>query len=575
MTTLNMSSTDNGIVSQKVVSRRRFLRQACGTTLGLSCFHSSPKSSRLLAQVAYPPPAVNELTYWSAKSLASGIRNKLVSCEEAVTAHLNRIAHVNGKINAVVQLASERALAEARAADAALAQGQIKGPLHGVPITIKDSFDTEGIISTAGTIGRARLVPTQDATVVARLRTAGAILLGKTNTPEFTLAGVTDNLVYGRTNNPFDLVRTVGGSSGGAAATITVGGSPLDIGTDTLASIRWPAHCCGVAGIKPTSGRASLAGHILGPGGTLGSLTQPGPIARFVEDLIFILPIICGPDPRDVTVEDKPLGDPASVDLKSLRVAFHTNNGVTTPAAEIVQTVRASATSLSTSVAAVDEKVPPGLRDGPALALKMFEVAGRDFFSNLLDAAGTPLNEASSNLQYFANELPVLTAIQQADALAQRDAFKQGLLTFMQDYDVILCPVNSQIAPLHSQAVALDDPSYTEPYNLAGLPAAVIRAGISSQGLPIGVQIVGRPWAEHVVLAVAQFLETALGGWQPVPAPRLSVQRSLASWSISWKGYGTLQTATRIDGSWDELPQATSPYRVTNTSPYQFYRLRQ
>jgi len=243
-----------------------------------------------------------------------------------------------------------------------------------MPITIKDSFDTEEIISTAGTKGRAHFVPTQDATVVARLRAAGAILLGKTNTPEFTLDGITDNMVYGRTNNPFDLSRTVGGSSGGAAAIIAVGGSPLDIGTDTLASIRWPAHCCGVAGIKPTSGRASLAGHILGPGGAVASLTQPGPIARFVEDLILILPIISGPDPRDPSVEGKLFGDPASVDLKSLRVAFYTRNGVTIPAAEIVETVRAAATVLSTSAAAVEEEVPPRLRDGPALGLKMFEV---------------------------------------------------------------------------------------------------------------------------------------------------------------------------------------------------------
>ena len=317
--------------------RREFLRRSLKGSLALSCFGLGSRTSRIWAQAS--PSTPNDSVYWSAAKLAQAIRDKVVSSEEVVTAHLNRIAQVNGKIkiNAVVQLASERGLAEARAADAALAQGQIKGPLHGVPITIKDSFDTEGIISTAGTKGRVKFVPAQDATIVARLRAAGAILLGKTNTPEFTLDGVTDNLVYGRTNNPFDLARTVGGSSGGAAAIITVGGSPLDIGTDTLASIRWPAHCCGVAGIKPTSGRASLAGHILGPGGAVASLTQPGPIARFVEDLILILPIISGPDSRDASVEDKLLGDAGSVNLKSLRVAFHTKNGVTTPAAEIVQ----------------------------------------------------------------------------------------------------------------------------------------------------------------------------------------------------------------------------------------------
>src|SRR5262245_19756015 len=236
---------------------------------------------------------MEELIYQPATLLAEAIRCKEVSAVEVLEACLQRIEAVNPKLNAVVHLAADSARAQAQHADAALARGDSNGPLHGVPMTIKDSLDTAGVISTGGTKGRASYVPTADATVVARLRAAGAILLGKTNTPELTLSFETDNLLYGRTNNPYDLARTPGGSSGGAAAIIAAGGSPFDIGSDTAASIRWPAHCCGIAGIKPTAGRVPRTGHIIPFGlGARDMLTQNGPMARFVEDLSLILPII-------------------------------------------------------------------------------------------------------------------------------------------------------------------------------------------------------------------------------------------------------------------------------------------
>src|SRR5262249_11954752 len=218
--------------------------------------------------------------------------------------YLQRVEEVNPALNAVVQLCAEAAQAEARAADAALARGQMTGPLHGVPMTIKDSLDTTGVSTTGGTTRRAASVPAHDATGVTRLRTAGAILLGKTNTPELTLASETDNLLYGRTNNPYDLSRTPGGSSGGA---------PFDIGSDTACSIRWPAHCCGIAGIKPTAGRVPRTGHIIPFGlGARDLLTQNGPMARFVEDLRLLPPISCGPDLRDPALVPVPPGDPVS-----------------------------------------------------------------------------------------------------------------------------------------------------------------------------------------------------------------------------------------------------------------------
>ena len=237
------------------VSRREALALlGAGTLVATlpSCRPSAPGASAGLT-LAEP------IYYSSVRALAQAIRNREVSSEEVVQACLDRIDRVNGALNAVVQIQHEAAVARAREADAALARGENWGALHGVPMTIKDSLDTAGVISTGGTKGREAFVPDRDATVVSRVRGAGAILLGKTNTPEFTLSFETSNLVYGLTNNPFDLERSPGGSSGGAAAIIAAGGSPFDIGSDYGGSIRLPSHFCGIAGIKPSAGRVPLS----------------------------------------------------------------------------------------------------------------------------------------------------------------------------------------------------------------------------------------------------------------------------------------------------------------------------
>src|SRR5262249_40683490 len=265
-----------------------------------------------------------------------------------------------------------------------------RGPLHGVPMTIKDSLDTAGVISTGGTKGRAALVPEQDATVVARLRAAGAILLGKTNTPELTLSGETDNLVYGRTNNPYDVSRTPGGSSGGAGAILASGGSALDIGSDTGGSIRLPAHFCGIAGIKPTSGRVPRTGHIVPFGmGAVDALTQLGPMARYVEDLILTLPIIAGVDWRDPAIVPMPLGDPSAVSMTGLRVAMYTDNGLMSPTPETAAAVRAAATALAEAGAIVEEDRPAVLERTVDLANSLSGGDGRAWVRRLLRHAGT------------------------------------------------------------------------------------------------------------------------------------------------------------------------------------------
>lgn len=461
---------------------------------------------------------MNKIIYASATELAQAIHNKEVSSEEVVNAYLQRIEEVNPKLNAVVQLTAETARAEAREADAALACGDIKGPLHGVPMTIKDDTCTAGVTCTAGTKGLASFIPTQDAVVVARLRAAGAILLGKTNLPELGLAFETDNMVYGRTNNPYDLSRTPGGSSGGEAAIIAAGGSPLGIGNDMGGSVRLPAHFCGIAGIKPTTGRVPGTG--ISPGGPdwfEDMFWQYGPIARFVEDLILILPIIAGVDWCDPTVVPMPLGDPEKVDLKSLRVAFHMDNGVLSPTSETVGVVKKAVKALSDAGMAVKEDKLEGIEQSFDILLGLFalEAAGLETY---LQEIGT--TEASPLLQKFIQlgQMSETTLPRLWELMDKRVRFNSSMLSFMEKYDVIVCPVCAYPALPHGATHdKLPAFSYTMTYNLTGWPGVVVRGGTSPEGLPIGVQVVARPWREHVALAVARYIETALGGWQPPP----------------------------------------------------------
>ena len=457
-----------------------------------------------------------DIIYSSAKSIAQAIQAKEVSAVEVVQAHLDRVGEVNDRLNAVVHLCGDRALDEARNADAALSRGNSKGPLHGVPMTLKDSLDTEGVLTTGGTLGRRNHVPGRDSTVAARLRAAGAILLGKTNTPELTMAGETDNLVFGRSNNPYGLDRTPGGSSGGAGAIIASGGSPLDIGSDTGGSIRLPAHFSGIAGIKPNSGRVPRTGHIVPYGlGATDSLTQNGPMARYVEDLVLTLPIISGPDWEDPAIVPMPLGDPADVDLGTLRIAFNTSaEGYDPPTQETVATVEASVEAISGSVASVEEDTPVALSAAPNLDRVIGGADNMAWLRRLLDRAGT--TEVSPFVQGLLDEAEPISTAEFTQALEELDQYRSDMLRFIQSYDVIICPTAATPAPLHRDTFTDEyrNSFYTGAYNLTGWPGTVVRCGTSPEGLPIGVQVIARPWREDVSLALAALLESALGGWQ-------------------------------------------------------------
>lgn len=463
---------------------------------------------------------MDEIIYASATQLARAIREKEVSSEEVVGAYLARIEEVNPKLNAVVHVTADAARERAREADAATARGESWGPLHGVPVTIKDAFETAGIVSAGGTRGRVGYVPQEDAVGVARLKAAGAVVLGKTNVPEISLAFESDNLVYGQTNNPYDLTRTPGGSSGGEAAAIASGMSPLGLGSDAGGSIRLPAHFCGIAGIKPTTGRTPRTGHFLPPGGLLDSLWQAGPLARRVEDLALALALLCGVDWRDHSVVPVPLADPGAVDLKTLRVAFHTDNGIVAPTPDIAAVVHDAARVLADAGAHVEERRPPIPENLYEMLLGVLAADGGAGLQAVLFMSGTDETHALITKLLEIIGGGTLSTAELVGLVYQLDQCRSEMLSFMRDYDLILCPPCARTAMPHGTTFDDDNQkffTYTMIYNLTGWPGAVVRAGKSPEGLPIGVQLVARPWREDVALAAAAEVERALGGWQRPP----------------------------------------------------------
>ena len=408
---------------------------------------------------------MNEILQYSATRQASLVRQRQVSSRELVAAHLNRIAEVDPKLHATVEVLTKRALAEADGADAALARGEALGPLGGVPFSIKDSLELAGTVCTAGTLGRSGAAPsTEDATLVARLRRAGGIPIARTNLPDLLFAFESDNLLFGRTNNPYDVNRTCGGSS------------------DCAGSVRLPAAFCGIAGIKPTSGRLPRTGHFPPAGGWIEALWQIGPMARRVEDLATVMPLLAAPDECDPTAIGMPAPDPAAVSLRGLRAAFYTDNGFAAAHPEVAEVVRAAARWLAAETACMDETRPALL-------------------TGWLD-----------KLEPYRTDLAGLEGY-----WAEWDAYRAGMFAFLRRYDVIVAPAYTQPALPHGASVRDENFrgfSHTMAYNVAGWPAAVVRCGESAGGLPIAVQVVAGPWREDRVLAVASVLEQAFGGWK-------------------------------------------------------------
>lgn len=502
------------------LSRRTFLARAGVGAAGVA-LATTALSRRLAAATAPEPSIPADLLYTSAKRLARMIREKKVSAVEVTTAYLARIDAINPQLNAVVQLCRERALAEAKTADAALAKGNVLGPLHGVPCTIKDSWETAGVVSTGGTLGRKGFIPSRDSTVVARVRAAGAIMLGKTNTPEFTLSYQTSNLIYGRTSNPYKSGYQPGGSSGGAGSIVAAGGAAFDIGTDSGGSIRGPAHFNGIAGLKPTSGRVPRTGHIIDYGGWWDSYQVAGPLARWVEDLELITPIIAGPDHIDAAIVPMPWAAPAAVDVKKLRVAYYLNNGSETPpTAETLAAVTRVVGFFKDAGAACTEDCPSDLlKESMRLRGAISAADGGATIHRLLKLNGT--TQTSSNLNLGRGESAVIPPGDYAELTLQFDAVRSKLTRWFSSYDLIIAPVwptpaepwPDTIVPTGTGANPRNLSTLT-PYNNTGWPGSVVRVATSPEGLPIGLQLIARPWRDDVALAAAYFVEARTGGYQ-------------------------------------------------------------
>jgi Asp-tRNA(Asn)/Glu-tRNA(Gln) amidotransferase A subunit family amidase len=472
---------------------------------------------------------MSRLTFLSAVSMAEQIREKKISPVELVEAHLAQIEKLNPRLNAFVQVDAERALRVAHDAENSVIREKMRreplGSLHGVPISIKSSIIVAGLRCEAGSRLREGFIAPQDAPLVARLKNAGAIVLGTTNTPELLMAWETDNLLYGRTNSPWDLERTPGGSSGGEAAAIAAGMSAGGVGSDGGGSIRVPAHFSGICGLKPTPGRIPATGHYPTSAGPFALIGVVGPMARTVADLRVLFAVMQGPDVGDTCSAPVPVRWPSDDEIKKLRIGYFEDDGRTPVTAETRKAVRAAAEALRGAGFQVEHFQPEGLEEARRVWEKFFVIAG----GMLLRPMCKGKADISPILKQFLDSSaaePTLTGEALLDAWIRRDTLRARFLAKMQEYPILLCPVAAIPAFRHGErswqvegktVSYLDAWSYTEFFNLLGNPAAVVPVSQSSEGLPIGVQLVGRPWAEEQVLSVAGILEQRCGGWKMPP----------------------------------------------------------
>jgi len=455
-------------------------------------------------------PEGQELTRLSAAELALRMRTRKVSPVEVVEAYLRRIEAANPSLNAVVTLAPD-ALERAREAEAAVARGGVLGALHGVPLTLKDTVDVRGVRTVCGSRVRAEYVAEEDAPAVARLRAAGAVILGKTNCPEFALDYTSENPVFGRTNNPHDLERTPGGSSGGCAAAVAACMTAGSLGSDLAGSIRIPAHFCGVAGLKPTAGRVPGFGHTPPMSGLHSLGATLGPLARTVEDLALIYSVLSGESVMRET-------------LKGTRVAFYIGDDIT---ADTRAAVESAARALKDAGLEVEEDVPPGVGEATELWLSLFEYATQRFvraaYAGREEEAGRAARVVLERAGRWGE--PPLEKI--LAAWEERDRVRESLLRWMEQTPLFVAPVGAVPAFRHGEFGRVEVEgrgvntfrafSYAHAANVFDLPAATVPAGRTAAGLPVGVQVVGRPHEVSRVLAAAGLIEEALGGWQPPP----------------------------------------------------------
>jgi amidase len=472
---------------------------------------------------------LDDIVCLSLTEMAESIVAKKISPVQLVDAHVSRIEELNPKLNAFVTVDAERARADAKSAEAALgsaSKSSAIGPLHGVPISIKSSIDVAGLPCECGSLLRKGYVPSEDGRLVSRLRAAGAVILGNTNVPEFLMAYETDNLVYGRTNNPWNLSRTPGGSSGGEAAAIAAGCSAGGVGSDGGGSIRIPAHYSGICGLKPTPGRIPSTGHYPASAGPFAQLGVVGPMARRIGDVQKLFEVIAGPDPGDPASAPVPVRRWGDREMRALHVAYFVDDEVTPVTPETAAAVHIAVDALRAHGLKVTEWRPQNLDRVWQLWWNLFGRAGQMSFSPVISDREAELSPIFRAFRAMVAEAPPLTAQELLNTLLARDVLRGKLLEKMEEFPILLCPVCAIPAFHHGErewmvqgrkVEYLKAMSYSQWFNLLGNPAAVVPVAQSPEGLPIGVQIVGRPWEDEAVLGVAAIIENACGKFRRPP----------------------------------------------------------
>lgn len=449
------------------------------------------------------------------------LRSGELSVVALAEAHLERIEWLNSRLNVFADFDADRVRRQARMMDASKAE---RGPLYGLPVTVKSSIATAGFKCEIGSLIHRGNIPGEDAVVVARLRAAGALILGTTNCPEFLMAYETDNLLHGRTSNPWDLERSPGGSSGGESAAIAAGMSAAGLGSDSGGSVRVPAHFTGICSLKPTPGRIPARGHLpanVGPFSILGAI---GPMARTIDDVALLFRTLSGQDPGEPASPPIALREPALDELRTRTIGFFEDDGIVPVTQETRAAVNDAATALRNAGFRIEPFHPRTLEQLRKVWWKFFVQCGAMFYEPAIAGKRYQLSPVFTQFLEIASSVPRLTATELLQAWAELDLLRAKTLEEMSAHTVLLCPVASIPAFRHGErqwtvqgrAVEyLDAVRYTHWFNALAAPAAVVPVGRSPDGLPVGVQIVARPFEDEVALGVAAIIDKAFGYTPP------------------------------------------------------------
>jgi len=463
--------------------------------------------------------------YFSVAETLEKFRRGGLSLAEFIEAHLNRIQQIQPQLNPFVHIDAESARARAREAESRLARGEALRPLEGIPLTVKSVLDVAGWPCPAGSLLRKDYTPHSNATVVSRLEEAGAILLGNTNTPEFLMAYETNNRLSGKTSNPWNPAYSAGGSSGGEAAAIASGCSLAGVGSDGGGSIRTPAHFSGICGLKPTPGRIPSTGHFPPGEGAFGWIGVLGPLARTVPDLQALFAVMAGPDPGDALSAPVPIREIVAAELRELRIGILENPELGRATPETLSTLRHAAQLLCHLHFRVEPLKLEKLQQAIDLWWFFFGRVVADLFRKTVHGAEASLSPMfRAYLEATAAEPPVtLESFQKA--CADRDLVRAAILRQLGNFPILLSAVSTEPAFQHGAGNYIpgqphcyrDTMRYCQWLNLTGFPGVSLPMGRSPEGLPINIQLIGRPHEEELLLAVAAQLEQARGPWQAPP----------------------------------------------------------